>query len=170
MRKRTILITIDDDAVRLMDLIAITEWTSRSAIIRKAVEDWVNNNNRTIKNTILESNNLLNDADSGNKWSEDTEEDNDMWFESVGLKWNTQSTEQNVSSEELSDRICREDASFSTSEIQLPYTDWWDWDNFWEGYVQSMENTSIDKWDREDTEWGWEDTDESWSFIHVPLW
>ena len=75
MRKKTVLMTIDQELVALVDLIAVTEGTNRSAITRKALQERTDRYNKTNTITekakdILDSNKILNDTNSSStRWT-----------------------------------------------------------------------------------------------------
>ena len=92
MRKKTVLMTIDQELVALVDLIAVTEWTNRSAITRIALQERTDryNNDSPILNkaeNILDNNKKLNDINSSNAWWPKKAKLNGSWSKWIKWSW-----------------------------------------------------------------------------------
>jgi len=112
MRKKSVLMTIDEEIITMIALIAAAEWTNRSAITREALSMWIDNYN--YKNPIgsiskkvkknLDSKIKTNDANSSSKWSSIKDEDNSSWWHWEQLKWSDMNDNKDSQSEMMSDR------------------------------------------------------------------
>ncbi len=73
MRKRSVLMTIDQELVTLVDLIAAAEGTNRSAITREALNEWTDRYNKKtpiskISTKVLkDKKNIQNDVNSSDE-------------------------------------------------------------------------------------------------------
>lgn len=92
MRKRTVLLTIDQELVALIDLIAVTEWTSRSAILRTAANEWIDRYNKKTKTLtkakdILNNKITINDVNRSDAHTRKKPKPNSSWQGSISVKW-----------------------------------------------------------------------------------